>query len=153
LKDAAQGESFNHAIFNTPFKLSFDWKTVKTPSSYLKYKPDNVELGETMRIWFVQKSGKHSCGAVSRPIRGIDRVDAESILLGFAPGKAYDATAVSRHGSFLQYGYGASPSQMTETGKRLFINCIVYIAGFNGKTPLIYHRASNTEASNALMKT
>lgn len=111
----------------------------------MKYHPENVPLEKTMNVWYVQRSGKRVCGAVSAPIRGLDRVDAETVLMGFAPGKVYGATAIARHGNFLQWGYGAAPDKMTETGQKLFVNCIVYMAGFDGQKPLVYQQASTRQ--------
>jgi len=89
-----------------------------------------------MKVWYVQQTGKRVCGAVSRPIRDAANVDTEVITLGFAPGKPFEAVGIGRHGNFLQWGYGGSAAQMTEAGKRLFINCIAYINQFDGKKPI-----------------
>ena len=47
---------------------------------------------------------------------------------------AYEAAAISGHGNFLQWGYSASPSEMTPAGGNLFVNCLHYIPTFDGKT-------------------
>ena len=90
-----------------------------------------------MSIWKVQDTNNDvgKAGAVSDVIAPKDRPDAEVILLGFAPGKSYLATGISRHGNFLQWGWSASPSQMTPAGRDLFINSICYIHKFDGITP------------------
>lgn len=43
-------------------------------------------------------------------------VDLENVMLGFAPGKSYQAAAICRHGNFLQWGHAAAPSRMTPAG-------------------------------------
>ena len=64
--------------------------------------------------------------------------DAESILLGFAPGKSYLATGIARHGNFLQWGWSGPPSKMTPAGQALFINSLCYIQTFDGQAPVDY---------------
>ncbi len=101
-----------------------------------------------MKIWQIQDSGKGagSGGTVSYAIEpGIDSIDAEQIMYGYAPGKAYTATAILRHGNFLQWGYSCEPARMTESGRRLFINCIVYIANFNGKKPFVTNQCQSPD--------
>ena len=93
-----------------------------------------------MKVWKVQDSGKGagSGGTVSYAIEaGLDSIDAEQIMYGYSPGKVYTATAILRHGHFLQWGYGCGPAKMTESGRQLFVNCIVHISKFNGKRPFV----------------
>lgn len=96
-----------------------------------------------MKVWNVQHLSRSPKGAVSPPLDVNEHgdVDAETIMLGFATSKPYGAVSIGRHGNFLQWGYGGSPSEMMVSGRRLFINCIVYISKFNGKTPLVYKQA------------
>jgi hypothetical protein len=112
-------------------------ETEKTPDSYMRTLPAGKTLGKTMPVFKVQDTNNNvgKAGAVSRVIRPEDTPDAECILLGFAPGKAYLSTGISRHGNFLQWGWSAPPSRMTEAGKNLFINSLCYIAKFDGKAP------------------
>ena len=112
-------------------------ESAKTPDSYLRTLPEGKTLGATMPIWKVQDTHNNvgKAGAVSDIIKSEDTPDAEAILLGFAPGKAYLATGISRHGNFLQWGWSASPSQMTPAGRNLFINSICYIYKFDGVRP------------------
>lgn len=88
-----------------------------------------------MQVWKIQDTNNNlgKAGAVSWIIKPEDYPDAEAILLGFAPGKAYSATGIARHGNFLQWGWSAPPSKMTPAGRDLFINCICYIHEYDGK--------------------
>lgn len=90
-----------------------------------------------MSVWQVQDTNNNvgKAGAATGIITARDHPDAEAILLGFAPGKPYLATGIGRHGNFLQWGWSASPSQMTPAGQNLFINCIYYIHKFDGVAP------------------
>ncbi|MHC4739916.1 MAG: hypothetical protein ACYS9Y_13500 [Planctomycetota bacterium] len=69
--------------------------------------------------------------------------DAEVLAAGYNTGKEYGAVAVGRHANFLQWGYAAEPSNMSEDGQKFFLNCIAYISGFDGKTPLIRPKANH----------
>jgi hypothetical protein len=74
--------------------------------------------------------------------------DAEVLAAGYNTGKEYGAVAVGRHANFLQWGYAAGPSNMTDSARKLFINCIVYISAFDGKTPVV--RPKSNHRTNAV---
>ena len=114
-----------------------------SPKSYLRTVPEGKTLGETMQVWHVQDTGNAvgKAGAVTAVISPEDAFDAEAILLGFAPGKTFLATGIGRHGNYLQWGWSAPPSKMTQAGRNLFINSICYIQKFDGVTPVIRDRA------------
>jgi hypothetical protein len=90
-----------------------------------------------MKVWYVQKTGKSYGGVVARSYGFTDSPDAEALALGVNVGKEYGAVGVGRHGNFLQWGYSAPPSKMTDAGRKFFLNCICYIHRFDGKAPLI----------------
>jgi len=118
-------------------------ETADTPDSYLRPVPAGKTLGKTMQVWKVQDLGSPvgKAGAVTAVINAEDSWDAEAILLGFAPGKTFLATGIGRHGNYLQWGWSAGPSRMTEAGRNLFINSICYIKKFDGIAPVIRDRA------------
>ena len=116
--------------------MEIELETVDTPSSYLRTLPEGIKLGKTMQVWYVQKALTRIEGVVSRVIRDADSSDAEAIMLGFAPGKAYESVGIGRHGNILQWGYAAAPAQMTPNGRNLFVNCICYIHKFDGQLPI-----------------
>jgi hypothetical protein len=68
--------------------------------------------------------------------------------VGFNLVKHYGDIGIGRQGNFLQWGYCDPPSQMTEAGRRLFLNCIHYIHRFDGKAPLVHERGNRRQ--NAL---
>ncbi|MHC4751561.1 MAG: hypothetical protein ACYTFW_17025 [Planctomycetota bacterium] len=112
-------------------------ETVDTPESYLRTLPEGITLGKKMKVWYVQKAKTRIEGVVCR-VRDLENTpDLETVMLGFAPGKSYEAAAICRHGNFLQWGHAAAPSRITPAGRNLFINCICYIHTFNGKRPAI----------------
>lgn len=96
-----------------------------------------------MKVWKVQTSEKKTYGGVVARSYGFgDSPDAEAIVLGFNHGKEYGAVGIGRHGNLLQWGYASPPSEMTEAGQKLFLNCICYIKQFDGKGPLVTRKSS-----------
>jgi hypothetical protein len=90
-----------------------------------------------MKVWRVQDTDKRIGGVIAGPYGFTDSPDAEVLVVGVNTGKQYGAVGVGRHGSILMWGYSAPPSKMTDAGRKLFLNCIHYIHGFDGKAPLI----------------
>ncbi len=113
----------------------------ETPSNY-RYFPGGKKLPDKLKVWRVQKTTDkpggttRPYGAVSRDWESDKKLDAEVLAIGYNTGKMSGAVAVGRHGNFLQWGFSAPPSKMTDAGRRFFLNCICYIARFAGKAPL-----------------
>jgi hypothetical protein len=136
MSDAAQGEPRQHEVFSTPFKVEPKYESWETPDNY-RSSPGGEQLGDTIKVWRVQNSGK-SYGSVVSTVFGFeDSPDAEILTPGYNRGKEYGAVGVGRHGNFLGWGFSMPPSRMTEAGKNFFLNCICYIRKFDGKPPLI----------------
>jgi hypothetical protein len=136
LGDAAHAESLDHEVYSKPFKVEPQFETIKTPGNYRRY-PDGDKLPDRMKVWRVQDTSNRIGGVVAQPYGFTDSPDAEVLAVGVNTGKQYGAVGVGRHGNVLMWGYSAPPSQMTEAGKKLFLNCICYIHKFDGKGPLI----------------
>lgn len=111
-----------------------------TPGSYRRY-PGGSSLPDKVKVWRVQQTGNQKAhmvppfGAVSRAWKSGEVPDAEVLVTGYNTGKMNGAVAVGRHGNFLQWGFSAPPSKMTEAGRAFFLNSICYMAKFNGQTP------------------
>lgn len=147
--DAAHVGSFEHEVFNKPFKVKVKVEEWDTPGNYKRRRLVNEpEIPDKIKVWKVQETGKSSGSVVARRYGFTDSPDAEIIAAGFNSGKEYGAVGIGRHGNILQWGYSAAPSTMTAPGKRLFVNCIVYIRRFDGKKPLVHRQASHRD--NAL---
>jgi hypothetical protein len=88
-----------------------------------------------MKVWRIQDTNNAvgKAGAVSPGFKADYPGEAEVITLGFAPGKNYDSVGIGRHGNFMQWGWSASPSDMTPAGRNLFLNCISYMNTHNNK--------------------
>jgi hypothetical protein len=144
--DGAHVGPTTHEVFNQPYKVRPESESIKPPGNYLdRHLPVEPDISDKMDIWYIQHSGKDYGGVVSRAYGFTDSPDAEALVLGLNRGKEYGAVGIGRHGNFLQWGYSAPPSQMTDEGKKLFINCICYIAKFNGKLPLVRQQGSPRE--------
>jgi len=146
--DAAHAESLEHEVFQKPFKVELEFEHWDTPSNYHRRHLGKDKLPDKMKVWRVQNTGKTFGGVVARAYGFTDSPDTEILALGFNRGKEYGAVGIGRHGNFLQWGYSAPPSKMTEAGKKFFLNCICYIPRFDGKRPLI--RRSSSHRLNAL---
>ncbi len=148
MADAAHAESLEHEIFQKPFKVEPNYEQLDTPPNYHGRNLSKDKLPNKMKVWRVQNTGKRFGSVVARSYGFTDSPDAEVLVKGFNTGKEYGAVGVGRHGNFLQWGYSASPSKMTEAGKKFFLNCICYIHRFDGKAPLI--RRTSSDRLNAL---
>ena len=146
--DAAHGESLEHEVFQKPFKVEPEFEYQDTPPNYHRRHLGEDKLPDKMKVWRVQNIGKSSGGVVARAYGFTDSPDTEVLIKGFNFGKEYGAVGVGRHGNFLQWGYSAPPSKMTDAGKKFFLNCLCYISRFDGRAPLI--RRSSSHRLNAL---
>jgi hypothetical protein len=141
--DAAHAESLDHEIFQRPFKVQPEFEYSKTPGNYHRRNLGADKLPDKMKVWRVQNTGKTFGSVVARAYGFTDSPDAEVLAVGFNHGKEYGAVGVGRHGNFLQWGYSAPPSKMTEAGQKFLLNCICYIHRFDGKAPLIHTNSSH----------
>ena len=149
--DGAHVGPTTHVIFNQPYKVRPESESIEPPENYRdRHLPVEPNLPDKINVWYVQRSGKEYGGVVSHAYGFTDSPDAEALVLGLNRGKEFGAIGIGRHGNFLQWGYSAPPSQMTDSGKKLFINCICYIAKFNGKLPLVRRQGSPREDALSL---
>ncbi len=144
--DGAHVGPTTHDVFNQPNKVRPETESVEPPGNYrARHLPIEPNIPDKMDIWHVQRTGKGYGGVVSRAYGFTDSPDAEALVLGLNAGKEYGAVGIGRHGNILQWGYSAPPSKMTDEGQKLFINCICYIAKFDGKLPLVRRQSSPRE--------
>ena len=134
--DAAHAESLDHEVFSRPFQVEPQFESIRTPGNYRGY-PEGDRLPDQMKVRRIQNTGKSIGGAVARSYGFTDSPDAEVLVLGVNTAKEYGAVGIGRHGNVLLWGYAAPPAQMTDAGRKLFLNCIHYIHRFDGKGPLI----------------
>lgn len=73
-------------------------------------------------------------GTVSTPQSFLQSPDAEIISAG-TNSRSCRSVAIGRHGNYLGWGFAIDPSHMTPAAKAMFVNSVVYISKFSGKTP------------------
>jgi hypothetical protein len=135
MENAAHAESLDHEVYRTPLAVQPEFEYRNTLNNYRQTWQGPGKPPDKIKVWRVQNSQRGN--VVARSYGFTDSPDAEVIAVGFNHGKEYGAIGIGRQGNFLQWGYGDTPSQMTEAGRRLFLNCIHYIHRFDGKAPLI----------------
>jgi hypothetical protein len=126
-----------HEIFQTPFKVDIQYDTVPTPDAY---RSRGLKPGDPLKVWHVQNKGFQDgdgidAGLVSTGDGFTDSPDAEYIS-GGVNHKTPTAVAIGRHGPFFLWGFSAAPKDLTESGRRAFLNSIVYTAKFD-RAPLL----------------
>jgi hypothetical protein len=136
MSDAAQFEPLNHEVFQKPSPVQPFVELWQTPENY-RSSPAGKKLPPRIKVWRVQRSGNDYGGVVSFGGGYADSPDAEVLAQGYNTGKEYGDVGIGRHANFLQWGYSSPPSQMTNAGRALFLNCICYIRKFDGKMPLV----------------
>jgi hypothetical protein len=139
MENAAHVESLDHEVYRAPLTVQPEFEYRKTPQNYRDTYRGPGKLPDQIKVWRVQNAQRGN--VVARSHGFMDSPDAEVIAVGFNHGKEYGAIGIGRQGNFLQWGYSDTPSQMTEAGRRLFLNCIHYIHRFEGKDPLIRCRS------------
>jgi hypothetical protein len=140
MSDAAQGEPQPLAVFSTPFHVVPTFEEWPTPDNYRRY-PAGKDLPAKLKVWRVQDSGKTFGSVVSSGEGFEDSPDTEMIVRGYNTGKGPAEVGIGRQGNYLQWGFSAPPSKMTEAGRNLFVNCLCYIRKFDGKGPLVFHQS------------
>jgi hypothetical protein len=126
-----------HEIFQKPFKVDIQYDTVPTPKEYGNR---GLKPGDPLQVWHVQTKSFETdkevdAGLVSMGDGFTDSPDAEYISGGINH-KTPTAVAIGRHGPFFLWGFSALPKDMTESGRRAFLNSVVYAAKFD-RTPLL----------------
>lgn len=129
-----------HAIFKGPLeKVTPTMQTKKTPDGIYHY-TTGAAVPKEIPMWRVQTLGYTDgkdvrIGMVSRGNRFAESPDAEIISSGVCQ-KDVGAVALGRHGNFFLWGFSASPAQMTDEAKKVFVNVVAYIKQFDGKRPI-----------------
>lgn len=130
--------ALHHPVFQGPFPVSLDRTSIPTPANYGHYHQEQP-LGETLDGWMVQDAvrdadGKRLFGSVAVNWGFDDTPDGEIISSGVNSKGPY-WVAIGRHGNYLMWGFAAGPDALTPSGKAVFLNSVVYIAGFDRQPP------------------
>jgi hypothetical protein len=112
----------DHAILRGPFSLALEFDETPTPDNFKRFEPT---LGDTVKTFSIFRSKFSEPGLVTSDHGFEDAPDAERILGGINM-KGPQYAAVARHGSFVMWGYQGYADDLTDTGRRLFLNTIAY---------------------------
>ncbi len=133
LQNKAMHWKKDHPIFKGPYKVNIIEEINPVPAGAIEFAelygeqvPDSVEM------WTVQKLNytddpEIRIGLVCRPWGYEDSPEAE-IISGGVSSKSIDAVAIGRHANFFHWGFGASPSGLTDAGRAALANAIIYMA-------------------------
>jgi hypothetical protein len=126
-----------HEIFEKPFKVEFEFDEVETPRNYRDY-PEGKDLPEQLKVWRVHADPlpDKNYGLVSGGYGFTDTPDCEYISAG-VNSKGPGSVALGRQGNWFLWGFCASPSEMTESARRAFLNTIVYMKRFAGQPAIV----------------
>lgn len=130
----------NHTIFKGPLEKVVPTMVNKTTPDGVFHYSTGKNLPKDIPMWKVQNTGYLTSkdariGLVARGNRFAESPDVEMISSGVCQ-KDVGAVALGRHGNFFLWGFGASPADMTEEGKKVFVNAVAYMKQFNGKMPI-----------------
>ena len=146
LQNAAHALKKEHPIFKGPLEVKLELAPVDTPEAYRKH-VDGKDLPAQLETWNAQLgrvTKDIDYGFVAAPWGFEDSPDAEAIASGVGC-RNPKAIALARQGNFFLWGFGGDPAQMTEAGRRVFINAICWMKKFDGKRPLVAPQTSPRE--------
>ena len=149
-----------HPIFTGPLPIDLKIQQTPTPPGYSEY-AFLEEVPKTLPTVSILKKQWDSLhlpvgyrpddsepGLVTSDTGFLDSPDMESIAGGIHL-KGLHYVAIGRQGHVLQWGFYGAPEEMTELGRRLFINAIAYIARFKD-APILALRQTAPRDSLAL---
>jgi hypothetical protein len=144
LGDAAHGIVTTHEIFHKPNEVCLTFEPRPVPKYYRDW-PNGERLGETMKVWRIQKKAwslenpqdvSYPAGMVSDPCGFLDSPDCEFIASGLNM-KSPEAVAIGRQGNFLLWGFYSPPSDLVPEARKCLVNAICYIKKFDHQVPLV----------------
>lgn len=135
-----------HPIFHGPLPVDMKIDSTPTPPGYFQW-AFVKECPKTLpTVAILKKEGyppppedigkkpsdlTFEPGIVTSDSGFLDSPDAESIAGGIHM-KGPDYISIGRQGHILQWGFYGSPDEMTEAGRRIFLNAVYYISTFKG---------------------
>jgi hypothetical protein len=138
LNEAAHGMKADHDIFHKPLEVKMDLVDHDTPANYREF-PEGKDLPATMKVLPMQTKTYPQIdpGLVSDPYGFEPTPDAEVMSSGLNM-KGPHSVAIGRHGNYLQWGFSASPKEMTDAGRACFVNCVSYIHKFDHQRVVVH---------------
>ena len=120
-----------HALLSKPFPLAIALEDTPSPANFAQWKPGFGPTVPTFAIFTGFDQEKDEPGLVTSDAGFEDVPDAERILGGINM-KGPDYASVARHGSFVMWGFHATPDRFTDAGRRLYLNALAYAASHKG---------------------
>lgn len=155
LQNKALGWDKNHPIFKGPYKVDIRSEVNPAPAGAVEYAglygeevPDSVEMWTVQTLNYTDDP-EIRVGLVCRPWGYDDSPDAE-VISGGVSSKSIDAVAIGRHGNFFHWGFGASPSGLTESGRNALANSIVYMASMGPRRIIARKLKENIATRNSV---
>ena len=106
-------------------------ETIPTPNHYRVYE-QNAKSGKTLpstlNVWSAQSDIEGTPSVVTAPYSFKNGGDCEAIVSAINTSKGIDSPVVWRRSNLMVWGFYATPDQLTDDGKKLFLNCLVYMA-------------------------
>src|SRR5262245_51318456 len=123
----------DHIVFREPFLVDTNALVVRpTPAAF---RP--TVTNKTVRMLPLVREQKRDWrpGWCTYP-DGFDLNPDIELFCGGENEKMAGAAACWRQGNLLHFGFEQSPSEMSEAGQRLLLNCIAYISRFTEDRPI-----------------
>ncbi|HUR27101.1 MAG TPA: hypothetical protein VM509_02875 [Planctomycetota bacterium] len=120
-----------HELFQKPFPVAPAVERTPTPDNFKKWKPTVGDTVPTFLVFESYDEKKDEPGLVTSDLGFEDVPDAERILGGINM-KGPDYAAVARHGSFVMWGFHTLPAELTDTGRKLYLNTLAYATAHRG---------------------
>lgn len=125
-----------HPIFKGPLPAALQLEEAPAPEGYALW--SSAGKAEPLQLWRVQRAEYPDCdyGLVSDPFGFEDSPDCEWISSGLNS-KGPTAMALGRAGNLFMWGFAADPTQLSDSGRRVLVNTICYMARYDGVTPIV----------------
>jgi hypothetical protein len=136
----------DHPVFRGPSEPVIATHETDTPESYRRY-PEGRDLPARIQVWSVQqgKLGEEvDYGLVSPPWGFEDSPDAETISSGINS-KGPTSVALGRQANLFLWGFAGDPTQMTESGRKVFVNVLCYMDAFDGQRLLVRRESESRD--------
>jgi hypothetical protein len=85
-------------------------------------------LPEMLPVWIAQDKIEDTQSVVTAPYSFKSGGDCEALVYAINTSKSIDSPVVWRRENLMVWGFYGTPDKLTEEGKKLFLNCLVYMA-------------------------
>ena len=131
LTNQAYRPRLEHEVFQRPLSVAPEITQEPTPWDAKYTLVEDAPLKDTISVWKVQTKDYPEIdpGQACDSYGFEDSPDCEIISLGISD-KGLESLAIARQNNLLFWGFSGSPSDMTPSGQRLFLNAVAYMNRF-----------------------